>query len=214
MTSFQIGDLQCRRYVLGPLEVNTYLVYDPASGEGLVIDPAFDDSTLEGDIKALCPSSLKIFLTHGHADHIAGVEALRSTFKAELICSREDSPMLPDPELNLSTFLGVSLRVSLPDRFAEDQGELILGKSCGKFVSIPGHTPGGTALLFKRAVFSGDTLFTGSIGRSDFPGGNHHTLVEGIKSALLSLDHAVMVFPGHGPETTVGNELANNPWFD
>jgi glyoxylase-like metal-dependent hydrolase (beta-lactamase superfamily II) len=210
MISFKRDNLICERFILGALQVNTYLLYESGSRQALLIDPAEDSATLLNRVKELDFSDVTIFLTHGHADHIAGVDFFRHQIKGcKVAVSRVDAPMLRDPELNLSNWLGEPISLAPAEIILADNDSFGPG---GKLAAIPGHTPGGLALIFPGMVFSGDTLFAGSIGRSDFPGGDGKELIEGIKNRLFSLSDRY-VFPGHGPETTIAEEKAENPFF-
>lgn len=213
MVNFTIGSLVCERFILGPLEVNTYLVYEKGSKEAILIDPAEESQTLVSRMLELDFAAITIFLTHGHADHLQGVEYFRKKFPgSQVAVSQADAPMLTDPALNLSIYLGDSLTVAPADRILKEGDTLATGTHTGKVSLIEGHTPGGMILVFPEMVFSGDTLFAGSVGRSDFPGGSSNALIKGIKNKIFSLSDR-KVFPGHGPETTIAEEKASNPFF-
>ncbi len=200
------------RFVLGPLEVNTYLVYDETGREGLLIDPADEDAGLLTRIRRLGFPAWRIFLTHGHADHILGVTFFRQKLGAPVIIGREDAPMLGDSRLNLSDMLGLGFSTGAAETLAGHGDRLTVGRFTGEIIAVPGHTPGGLALHFPGQVFSGDTLFAGGIGRSDFPGGDGPRLVAMIRERLLGLGDA-KVFPGHGPSTTLRTEKDTNPFL-
>jgi glyoxylase-like metal-dependent hydrolase (beta-lactamase superfamily II) len=213
MVSFTSDSLICERYILGPLEVNTYLIYEKNASDAILIDPAENSDTLVRRLNELNFSQLTIFLTHGHADHICGVDFFKKKFPGSKVAiSVADAPMLPDPGLNLSLYIGDAITVSEPDQTLNDGDLLSTGGISGVVRAIPGHTPGGMVLIFENMVFSGDTLFAGSVGRSDFPGGNGKDLIEGIKNSIFSLSDRP-VFPGHGPETTIATEKKSNPFF-
>lgn len=213
MSTFTSGSIVCERFQLGSLEVNTYLVYEKNADQAILVDPAEDSATILNRLKELNFKKVTIFVTHGHADHIAGIEFFKRQLpKAEIAISAADAPMLGDPDLNLSSFLGDQLVVEKADLILKEGDTLKTGNQIGMILEIPGHTPGGLALVFPGMIFSGDTLFAGSVGRSDFPGGNGKLLVNGIKDKLFSLSDR-MVFPGHGPESTISAEKKTNPFF-
>ncbi|EKD82862.1 MAG: beta-lactamase protein [uncultured bacterium] len=210
MVTFKSHNLICERFVLGPLQVNTYLVYEPDSAQALLIDPAEESPTLLARINELGFSAVIIFLTHGHADHLAGVEYFCKKLRnAKVAISQEDAAMLGDPDLNLSSYLGEPIALKEADLILKNNDTL--GPQ-GVIAAVPGHTPGGLILIFPGMVFSGDTLFAGSIGRSDFPGGDGRQLIKAIKDRIFTLSDRY-VFPGHGPETRIAEEKAENPFF-
>ncbi|MGM0598507.1 MAG: MBL fold metallo-hydrolase [Candidatus Rifleibacteriota bacterium] len=212
MVTFKHGNLICERFVLGPMEVNTYLVYDKDTSDALLIDPAEQSQNLLSRIQELDLKLIGIFLTHGHADHIYGVEFFRKKTGAPLLISEKDSPMLEDANLNLSNFIGESIILDPAEKFLKDGDKITIGNYEGNFALVGGHTPGGLILIFDEIVISGDTIFAGSIGRSDFPGGDGKQLINDIKNNLFSLSNR-QVLPGHGPETTISDEKATNPFF-
>ncbi len=158
-----------------------------------------------------------ILLTHGHADHIAGVDAIRHSWPAaELLISREDAAMLADPQANLSAPFGLSLRVaSEPSGYLDAGTRLALGPSCWDVLDTSGHSPGGRSFYCADAglVITGDALFAGSIGRTDFPGGDLDQLLDNIRRNLLSLPGETRVYSGHGPVTTIEKERTSNPFL-
>jgi glyoxylase-like metal-dependent hydrolase (beta-lactamase superfamily II) len=194
------------------MEVNTYLVYDQGANFALLVDPAEESQTLLNRIRELDLKDIRIILTHGHADHIYGVDFFKKQTGAEVSISEADAPMLLDADLNLSSFIGESLVLEPADRHIKDGEKIELGNHIGVFKNIPGHSPGGMILVFDEMVISGDTLFAGSIGRSDFPGGDGKALVKAIKDQIFSLSDR-LVLPGHGPETKISDEKTSNPFF-
>jgi hydroxyacylglutathione hydrolase len=214
MTLFSKGKLVCERYILGALDVNTYLVYEENSKECLIIDPAAESERLVDKINKLGINIVNIFVTHGHIDHICGIDFYKKMFPdAKVLVSEQDASMLTDSEKNLSVWLGEPFSTQGADLFLNDSDIVEIGSIKGIAKLIPGHTEGGLALVFDDMVFSGDTLFAGSVGRSDFPGGSHSKLLTGIKKNIFSLSDR-LVFPGHGPETTIETEKNSNPFFN
>lgn len=212
MESFALGGLLIDRFVVGPFGVNTYLVRDSESRQALLIDPGTADPEIVRMLEPFSSDVIRVYLTHCHADHIMGIPGLRARFPIRVACSRGDSPMLRDPDLNLSSLLGFSVDVGPADDLLEDGDTIPLAKTPGKVIAIPGHSPGGLAFCFDEAVFSGDSLFAGSIGRSDFPGCDGELLVRTIKDRLLGLSDRP-VFPGHGRETRLSIEKSDNPFL-
>lgn len=202
--------------VLGPFMTNTYIVYNEQTMEGLVVDPSF---TPEQYIEAIDKAHLtlkSIFLTHAHVDHMAGMNALRAHFpKAELYMSHGDAAYLRDPAKNLSYEFPIPVLVDDPEHWVKG-GDTI--ETCGltfQVIDTPGHTPGGLSFYEKdeKIVFTGDSLFQGSIGRTDFPGGSMTQLVEGIRRNLFCLPLDTVVLSGHGNPTSIGQEKKTNPFL-
>lgn len=198
-------------FVLGSLEVNTYLL--SAGTHACVIDPADLDTALLRRLERWSWASLTVFLTHGHADHIPAVDEIRERFGAKVYCSKEDSAFLADADLNLSSTLGAGFTIKPPDHLLADGDSFAVGPHVGRVIALPGHTPGGLALYIGGMVFTGDTLFAGSVGRSDFPQGDGALLLRVIRERLFTLPDDVRVYPGHGLYTTIGEEKFSNPFF-
>ena len=202
--------------VLGPLECNCYLVGCEATRAAMIVDPADEPELI---LAALDDHRLKpvvIVNTHGHGDHIGANAALKQRYPdVPLIIHADDAAMLPSPQRNLSVFFGASIRSPQADRLVRAGDEVAVGEERFQVLHVPGHTAGGIGLYQAAAgvLFSGDTLFAQGMGRTDFPGGNEALLLAGIREQILSLPDGTRVYPGHGPETTVGSEKANNPFF-
>lgn len=203
--------------VTRPFDQNTLLVALPGSNRCVVVDPGFGPQRIIAEIDRLQWTPVQILLTHGHIDHIAGNEAIKKRWpEAPIWIGRFDAPMLTDATLNLSKPFGMPFVSPPADRLLE-HGETIEAAGMSFEVRhIPGHSPGHVVFIHRATegidVLGGDVLFQGSIGRTDFPGGSQTLLVSGIREKLFDLDPAAVVYPGHGPTTTIGEEIANNPF--
>lgn len=199
---------------VGPIQANCYIVYDENSKETMIIDPGDEGPLIMEEVKKRHLQVKYIVNTHGHGDHIGANEYVKEATGAPLAVHELDSSLLTSPRENLSAMLGHIINKPAPDRFLHEGDELQLGKSKFRVLHTPGHTRGGICLLGDEALFSGDTLFENSIGRTDFPGGSHQQLINSIKTKLLVLDDKMIVYPGHGDPTTIGWEKNNNPYLE
>lgn len=199
-------------FTVGPMEANCYILYNPDKREGLIIDPGAEGSHLIKFIKQEKISINYIINTHGHPDHIGANRKIKEHTNAPILIHQYDAPMLAKSGSVLSLIFPVESSSPPADTFIKD-GDLI---ECAgmklKVLHTPGHTPGGISLLIDDSIFTGDTLFSGSIGRSDLPGGSPEVLLNSIKK-ILSLDENLIIYPGHGPSTTVSQELHSNPFI-
>lgn len=208
------ANLRVRRFVVSPFETNCFLVSAPNAPDALIIDPGDSAETILEAIRSDGLAVRGIVNTHGHADHIAANSALKEELGCPIMIHESDAPYLSDPELNLSAYLGRSGPLSPPaDRLLNDGDEIEIGGLVFRVMHTPGHTPGGICLLVGDALFSGDTLFAGSIGRTDFPNGDQEQLLDSISRRLLVLPDETIVYTGHGSQTTIGIERASNPWL-
>lgn len=205
--------LKIEGYILLPdFETNTWLLWDEDSREAILVDPAAPSPDLLKRIEELKLKVKYIINTHGHMDHIGGNSWFKNHLSAPLMIHSADAPMLVNSAMNLSLFVGNPVSSAPPDVLLEDGMELSLGKYPVKVIHTPGHTPGGICLLADKFLISGDTLFEQSIGRTDLQGGNHQQIINSIKNKLFVLPDDVIVFPGHGPRTSIGMEKKNNPF--
>ncbi len=203
------------KLVVGQLSANCYIVGSEVGGEGMVIDPGGDAGRIIDRVRELKLDIKLIVLTHGHSDHAAALREVKEATGARFAMYADDVKTLRRRTLNLSLFLGIFYLHPLPspDRLLKDGDEIDIGGLHFKVVHTPGHTPGSICLLGEEVVFTGDTLFSLGIGRFDLPGGSSDQLIDSIKSRLLVLDNRTKVYPGHGPETTIGDERKGNPFL-
>ena len=197
----------------GMLQANTYLVCDETSRLGFIVDLGGYSKELKNIIEKNDIQIQYIVLTHGHGDHIGGVqEHLKDFPDAKVVCSRAEEKMLMDPELNEAHHFGPEKVSFKPDILVDDEDTLTVGNMTMKFIMTPGHTEGGMCILIDDVLFSGDTLFCRSIGRTDLAGGDFRTIMESIKKKLFLLPDETQVLPGHMGPTTIGFEKENNPF--
>jgi hydroxyacylglutathione hydrolase len=201
-----------------PFGQMAYVIWSPERSDAVVVDPGFDVETILELLKNDKRTLAAILNTHGHVDHIAGNAALKEAYPdAPLIIGRHEEKLLTDPDLNLSAPFGAPVSSPKPDRLVDDGDRLELAGLTFEVREIPGHSPGSVVYLCETFsppfVFGGDVLFAGSVGRSDFPGGDHLTLMSGIVEKLLSLPDETRIHPGHGPVTTIGAEKRTNAWI-
>lgn len=207
--------MNIKRFPLGMLWTNCYLIWDD-DGNGFVVDPGGPAQEVVDFVSAHGIKLDMVLLTHGHNDHIAGVEYLRGMAARGVAIHGDDAGCLEDPSKNLSTMMGELVSVNKPDMLLHDGDKLTVGKMTLDVIHTPGHTPGGISVIVsdgdEKIMLSGDTLFARSIGRSDLPGGDEAVLLESLKK-FEGLPDCMRVLPGHGPETTIGAERAHNPFW-
>ncbi len=202
-----------KKLVVGDLQTNCYVLGDEKSKEGVVIDPGGDVEDIEKVIQKEGLIIKCIILTHGHADHIAALTELKKRTNALILIHPADSDMLVDPTYNLSIFTGQDLICPKADKFLDDGDKVQVGGFELEVLHTPGHSPGGISLFTDKMIFTGDALFYGGIGRTDFPGASHNQLMNSIREKILTKPDDTVVYSGHGPETTIGEEKRNNPWI-
>ena len=200
-----------KTFVEGPIDANNYLVIDEESKEAVLIDCS---SSREEYIQAVKDSNINlkyILLTHGHFDHILGLNAFKNEFNVEVFMAKEDEKQLEFAPQMCSIFTGNDMTSNIEVKnYIKDNDELFIGKTKIKAISTPGHTEGGMCYLIENKLFSGDTLFQGSVGRCDMPGGDLGTIIKSIKEKLFILPDEIEVYTGHGPKTVIGSEKKYN----
>lgn len=197
----------------GPLAVNSYVVTDEKTKKTFIVDPGGHNLNMVNYIKGDNLEVAYIILTHGHGDHLGGVPDLMKEFpSAKLAAGIYDKEMLANPNLNMSAMVqGYPVSLSA-DLYLNDGETLKVGDMELKIIHTPGHTPGGICILVENFLFSGDTLFEQSIGRTDFPGSSFQAIVKSIREKLFILPEDTTVLPGHMGSTTIGFEKENNPF--
>ena len=203
--TFPVGLLQCNCSVLG----------DEATGAAIVVDPGAEIARILATLARHNLFLQQIVVTHAHIDHIAGALALKEATGAPVVYNQADLPLIAMMEAQ-AEWIGVPTpEVRPPDHSPEDDEKLAIGDLQGTILHTPGHTEGSLCVYLPQAklLLAGDTLFAGSVGRTDLPGGHHGKLISSIRERLLPLPDATVVVPGHGSETTIGEERANNPFL-
>jgi glyoxylase-like metal-dependent hydrolase (beta-lactamase superfamily II) len=198
---------------LGPYASNCYLVWGESSKEGIIIDPGAEADKILQRVKDLGLEVKFIVLTHAHIDHVGALKEVKEATDAEVVIHADDAGSLQTGH-SLNPAFGPSLQPPPPpDRLLKDGASIDVGGLRFSVLHTPGHTPGGICLLGEGVVFTGDTLFYSSIGRFDMPGGSGSQLINGIHTKLMVLPDNTAVYPGHGPETTIGTERQWNPFL-
>lgn len=193
-------------FIAGPIDANNYLLTD---GDEAVL---IDCSEVKPEIlKELDNKKLKyILLTHGHFDHVLGVNGMREKTGAKVLVNKEDTPRMEESANIMRTFGVQGVDIPKADDYINDGEVIKFGNTEIKVLATPGHTEGGVCYLVDGKLFSGDTLFRDSVGRTDFPGGNFKKLSGSVKNKLFNLDENITVYPGHGPKTTIAYEKKYN----
>lgn len=201
-----------KRIPAGVYAANCYILTDEATKECAVIDPGGDSEDLMEYIDSINGIVKHILLTHGHADHTGAAGSLMKAYKVPVHINEEDGKLITNGEFMFGPLKHKGELVELTNDISE--GKVFqIGELAIKCIETPGHTPGGVCFLADKNLFTGDTLFLRSIGRTDLTGGNFDTLITSIKTKLFVLDEDITVFPGHGPQTTIKFEKGHNPFI-
>ncbi|WP_337460903.1 MBL fold metallo-hydrolase [Jutongia sp.] len=205
--------LKCDFRVVGPIQTNCYFLYREDTKECLIIDPGYEADKIEAYVQKRQLHVAGILLTHGHFDHITAADEVRKKFQTKIYASGKEKELMADPRMNVSVMMGESVSLKA-DVWLEDGQELEMLGETMRCILTPGHTGGGMCFYFPKAcmLFSGDTLFQESVGRTDFPTGSSRELIRSVREKLLVLPEAVRVYPGHGLMTTIRDEQMFNPY--
>lgn len=206
--------MKIEHYVVGVVGTNCYFAINEQTKECIIIDPGDESGRLADKIKAGGYAPVAILLTHAHFDHIMGVDALREQYKIPVYVHADDADMLQQPQLNCGAMIGTSA-LATADEQVHDGDTLELAGMEIQVLHTPGHTPGGACYYFPEegVVFSGDTLFCESVGRTDLPGGSMSQLVRSVREKLFKLPDLTIVYPGHGEPTKISTEKQYNSFI-
>lgn len=209
--------LQVQSFVFNPLQENTFVLYDETK-ECIIVDPGCSDESENNQLKSFIDSNklrVKLLLnTHCHIDHVLGNRFVKETFKVNLLIHRAEEAVLKAAEVYAPSYGFHNYQHQSASGFLEEGDYVMVGNQSFLVLFVPGHSPGHVAFYSEenRALIGGDVLFYNSIGRTDLPGGNHELLLNSIHTRIFTLPDNVKVYPGHGPETTVGFEKKTNPF--
>lgn len=195
---------------------NCFILGDEQTHQAIIIDPGGDADKILKQVDSMGLNVTAIVNTHAHVDHIGAIREIKEATGAQIMMHKDELPLLQAAS-RMGRLFGIRIEQPPdPDRFLSEGEEISLGNGISLSVlETPGHSPGGISLVTKdkKLCFAGDSLFAGSIGRTDLPGGDYHTLISSIKTKLMALGDDVKVLPGHGPATTVGAERRYNPFL-
>ena len=203
--------MQLRFLSTGMFESNCYVVGN--NGEGIIIDPGSKASSIINLVEEMKLDIKYILLTHAHIDHMCSLDEVRSSLGAKVMVHEADAPALTDEILNGSALFAIGRTFKETDILLEDQYNFEVGGMKFNIIHTPGHSPGCICIKTGNALFTGDTLFRMSVGRTDLGKGSHRDLMDSIKNKLMVLDDNVIVYPGHGESSTIGFERENNPYI-
>jgi glyoxylase-like metal-dependent hydrolase (beta-lactamase superfamily II) len=201
--------------VVGEILTNCYIIASrDVGGECVVVDPGAYPKGILQILREKNYTLRYIINTHAHIDHTGANRSILEATSAKLLIHHEDAPLLQDPNLNLSNLLGIEGTSPPPDKLLYDGDKILCGELELQVLHTPGHTPGGICLLHKDgALLSGDSLFLSSVGRTDLPKSSQKTLIQSIKERLMTLPDETIIYPGHGPSSTIGWERKRNPFL-
>ncbi|MHB8170963.1 MAG: MBL fold metallo-hydrolase [Thermincolia bacterium] len=204
--------LKVEEFVVRAVMTNCYLVYCDVTRSGVIIDPGDSSKPLLERILELKLGIKLIINTHAHIDHIEGNEWFRKATRAQVMAHHYERPLYEEPRFNMSV-LSRPRSLQKADLYVKGGEFINIGKSSLEVIHTPGHTAGSICLLGDGKLFTGDTLFAGSIGRTDFPGGSYEAMENSLKTKIMPLDDSLVVLPGHGPSSNLKEEKASNPYL-
>ncbi|TKJ41768.1 MBL fold metallo-hydrolase [candidate division LCP-89 bacterium B3_LCP] len=214
MQVYKDDDLIIERFEVGIYMVNTYIVGCLKTQEAAIVDPGDESDRILKRCEELDLTVKYILNTHGHVDHIQDNEHIKNRTNAQIVIHEKDAGMLTSPRSNISAFIGEPKTSPPADLMFQAGVTFNVGEVAFDILHIPGHSPGSICLIHDPVAIVGDVLFCGSIGRTDFPDGSYEQLTNGIREKLLPLGDHFIAFPGHGPETTLGQERRTNPFIN
>lgn len=207
--------MKIKLLLLGDMPTNGYVVSNTGTGECFIVDPAFDAEKIIEYIDKEGLHPVAILLTHGHYDHITALGAVKEKYDIPVWCGRQEEALLKNPKINLSNGFGHRAVTVVPDRLL-DAGHVNVAGFDVEVIETPGHTAGGVCyyIASEKVLFSGDTLFRGTIGRTDLPTGNYEELLDSLNHKLMVLEDETTVYPGHGFRSSIAMEKKQNPYVE
>lgn len=205
--------MKFKRLPLGIYQANCYVIWDGKTKKSAIIDPGGDFQSLNSFIQKNNLNVEFIILTHGHADHIGAVIDAKEQYNAKVLIHNEDYEMLKNKNINHSDKMGYGIIEVEADKKLEENHEIKIGSTILSIIHTPGHTRGSICIRTENVLFSGDTLFAGSIGRTDLEGGSFEDIIKSIKEKIITLPDDTQIYPGHGSSTTVIIEKKSNPFL-
>jgi glyoxylase-like metal-dependent hydrolase (beta-lactamase superfamily II) len=200
------------RMEVGSFAANCYLIACDETREGIIIDPGAEAKQIMKMVEKANVTVKYIINTHGHVDHVGANEEVRKATGAPILIHEADGEMCKKPHASLAAFVG-KVKLAEPDRLLKEGDKITVGNLTIEVIETPGHTLGSVTLVVDGKLFTGDTLFSGSIGRTDLPGGSYEQIIASIKEKLLPFPNETVAYPGHGPETTIADEKQYNPFL-
>lgn len=202
-----------KQFSVSFLETNNYLLIDEETREAVLIDCTENHPEIDAELKEHNAKLKYILLTHGHFDHVLGINDYKEKYNCEILMHKDDDVILQNIDKIMADFGFGPIEIQHVDRLIDENEIIKFGKHQVKIIHIPGHTPGCVGYIIEDKLFSGDTLFLNSVGRTDLYGGDFGQLTKSIKEKIFTLDENIKVYPGHGPQTMVGYEKTHNKFI-